>query len=349
METELYNRVYNREVKALFLDEIENENTKKAYLTLFSQISEIEKLYHKDIFDFTIEQLTECLETLQKTTFLSAASSISKVVSYWKWAINPGKFTKNNLPLSWLMSKKTEDLVPKTALENSYISEDEMYEIVEQECENAIDGAEVMLIYRNVYGYQMSELKFLKESNIDFANNIVKIEGTVKINNEIIDSSRILQLSDRDMAILKEAVEEKKYVKRDKNIMDDINKENQDEDSYRVYDLMQSEYLFKYLDNKRNEDKIGLPIDNNKLTMRLKKIFKNHRKPQVNAKKIIMSAMINDIMELNKNLDEISYEEYVEILKKYWKDTRKPEVNRVKINNLKKNCRLLLNNKIIKG
>ena len=347
MEIELYNHIYNKEVKALFLDGIENENTKKAYLTLFSQISETEKLYHKDIFDMTIAELTECLETLQKTTFLSAASSVSKIVSYWKWAINPGKFTKNNLPLSWLMSKKIEDLVPKTALENSYISEDEMYMIAEQECENAIDGAEVLLLYRNVCGYQMSELKLLKESDIDFNNNTIKIEGTVKINNEVIDSSRTLQLSDRDITILKEAVEEKKYVKRDKNVMDDINKENQDEDSYKVYELIPSEYLFKYLDNTRNEDKINTPIDTNKLTMRLKKIFKDHRKPQVNAKKIIMSAIINDVIKLDKDLNEISYEEYVEILRKYWKDTKKNSVNRVKINNLKKNCDLLLKNKII--
>jgi hypothetical protein len=63
--------IYHKETKDLFLDDIKNENTKKAYEVLFAQISKSEQLYTKDIFDFNIEELKSCLELLQYVTMLS--------------------------------------------------------------------------------------------------------------------------------------------------------------------------------------------------------------------------------------------------------------------------------------
>ena len=167
------------------------------------------------IYDTTIEELRGCLETLPKTTITSAASTISKLVTYWKWALNPGKFTNNVTTLSWLTSKKVEDLIPNTALENTFISEEEMYEIVEKECRNKMDGALILLLYRGLYGNQMSELRYLEIDNIDFENNTIKIVGDIKVNKKLISNIRNITLSDRDMQIIKQASLQSSYSIKD--------------------------------------------------------------------------------------------------------------------------------------
>lgn len=319
--------IYHKETKDLFLDDIKNENTKKAYEVLFAQISKSEQLYTKDIFDFNIEELKSCLELLQKTTIISVATTVSKIVNYWKWALNPGKFTKNIEPLSWLMSKKVEDLVSSTALENSYISEEEMYSIIEKEVRNNADAGLILLLYRGVCGYEMSELINLETNNINFDNNTIKIIGTVKINKEIIDSSRILTLSDRDMGILKLAVDSKIYIK------------GEGEDK-KIYNFLESPYIFKNFENTKAVE--GDKISYSQLSSRIKTVFKNHYKPQINAQKIIYSAMLNELQKIKQEKNNLEKEDYIKVLDSFYKNS-----SNVKVNTLKKTYNLLLEKGII--
>ena len=324
--------IFNKEVKSLFLDDIKNENSQKAYLTLFSQISDFEKLQNKDIYNMTIKELRGCLETLPKTTISSAASTVSKLVTYWKWAINPGKFTNNITTLSWLTSKNVEDLIPNIALENTFISEEEMYQITEEECENAMDGALILLIYRSMYGYQMTELRYLETSNINFENNTITIVGDKKIDKKLISSSRTLNLSDRDMEIIKEASLQSSYSLKDP-----------DEDSYTIKNLVGSKYLFKYIESGRTSNYINKPITSYELTMRIKRIFESHFKPQIKAKTIITSAMVNDVMILEKGKGKLIPEDYKCVLAKYNKNP-----SPINANSLRNTYELFKNKKIIK-
>lgn len=301
--------IYHKEIKILFLDDIKNENSKKAFFTLFNQISEFENLHDKDIYDMNIAELRECLETLSKTTIISAASTVSKLVTYWKWAINPGKFTNNVTTLSWLTSKKVEDLIPNIALENTFISEEEMYEIVEKECKNKMDGALILLIYRGVYGYRMSELRYLETDNINFENNNIKIVGDKKNDKKIISNIRNITLSDKDMEILKEASLQSSYSIKDP-----------DDDSYTIKNLVSSKYLFKYIESGRTASYINKPITSYELTMRIKRVFESHFKPQIRAMNIITSAMVNDVMILEKEKGKLIPEDYKGILAKYNKN-----------------------------
>ena len=310
MELERSN-IYNIKIKKLFLDDIKNENSKKAFLTLFNQISNFENLHDKDIYDTTIEELRGCLETLPKTTITSAASTISKLVTYWKWALNPGKFTNNVTTLSWLTSKKVEDLIPNTALENTFISEEEMYEIVEKECRNKMDGALILLLYRGLYGNQMSELRYLEIDNIDFENNTIKIVGDIKVNKKLISNIRNITLSDRDMQIIKQASLQSSYSIKDPD---------SDEDTYIIKNLVDSKYLFKYIESGRTASYINKPITSYELTMRIKRVFESHFKPQIRAMNIITSAMVNDAIILEKEKGKLVPEDYKGILAKFNKN-----------------------------
>lgn len=333
MELERSN-IYNTKVKRLFLNEVKNENSKKAFFTLFNQISESENLYDKDIYNMTIEELKGCLETLPKTTITSAASTISKLVTYWKWAINPGKFTTNVTTLSWLTSKKVEDLIPNIALENTFISEEEMYQIVEEECENAMDGALILLIYRSMYGYRMTELRYFETENIDFEHNTLTVIGDTKINKKIISNSRQITLSDRDMEIIKEASLESSYSEKDPDAK---------EEDYIIKNLVPSKYFFKYIESGRTLRYVNKPITSYELTRRIKNIFEHHFKPQIRAMNIITSAMVHDIMILEKEKDKLIPEDYKCVLAKYNKNP-----SPINANSLRNTYELFKNKNIIK-
>ena len=89
-----------KESKLQFFDEeIDKENTKRAYIRIFNRVKLFEEEKKKDLFDFTLQEIDEFLAALKPSTQSSARTSGRLVTKYIRWGIDSAKSNHTENPL----------------------------------------------------------------------------------------------------------------------------------------------------------------------------------------------------------------------------------------------------------
>lgn len=307
--------VFNYDTKILFLESIKNNSSKDAYKSMLIQISKYEKEINKNLYDMNINETKNCIDTLTRTTLNASSTLLSKLSTYFFWAI-ANNFTDNVETLSWIKILKGEDIVSKTAMASQYITKEDLYGIAEI-IRNAQNKALIILLFHGVEGTELSELRQIKKSDIDFNNNIIYLTGYTVNHNKKKTYHRNIELASYDMDILKEAMEQTSYY--------EINPRRiRGQEAKQLSPLIESEYLFKnieYIKEKANNSNVDV-IRRSELIKRIREISQQINKP-LTPGNIIMSGQIYELTQLNKEFEDITEDDYNNILKKYNKKINK--------------------------
>lgn len=215
----LLNQLYNREAKEAFLrDYLEDNKTRETYIVYLFLASEWENKIGKNLYDFSREDVIDLMANSFASSHASLRAFYSICKQYGRWAtdrnynktkINPFELVKFNEHILPILNVKD--------LEDKYISEEQLWEIVEGSyttedgeevpfCENYQDAVPLVLPFYSVKGNRNAEIRNLKYSDILEDNKIMLTDDD--------GSTRIIELPEKVIKLLKAAYNEKEYMRR---------------------------------------------------------------------------------------------------------------------------------------
>jgi hypothetical protein len=203
------NSLFNSQLKEEFL-KLYPENTARTYAYDLAKISESERFYNKDIFNFTYEQLEDALKSLQAKSYGSISRMISTISQYYFWANNKGLVSTKIDYSDLFFEDKISSYVWTHAIKHAYVSREEMYDICDKFV-NAIDRATAILPFEGIKGEELSEMINLKYSDINFNTGetiLTDLHGNTR---------QIIITNKRTFDILKEAQSQDVYLKKNGN------------------------------------------------------------------------------------------------------------------------------------
>lgn len=199
--------IFNVETKEEFLKAFDVEGTRNNYLRIFTKTEPIEEKLGKDLYEFNEKELSKLLKAFDSKNRATLESYGRYVSSYLNWAVEK-ELTDVNL----LEKLKPKDFLKFVVNEEKYLTERFLTRL-ESQMENYQDAVISRLIFEGVGGKGFSELLNLKEEDVDFDKNILHlVEDT---NNGKVE--RDLKVSNHTIEIIKGALNQKKYAKRNGN------------------------------------------------------------------------------------------------------------------------------------
>ncbi len=200
-----YNQSLKREFIAESVGGISAQSLKK-YLHLFQTYNKTEKLFHKDISDFSQEELKAALESLNLTTVNGFNSEKSVTLKYFKWLAQRGKIDPREM--DYLKKIRFEDVSGASVYEKYYFKNiSELLTQISYLIEEAggLDKAEYdtqkASLYLAWYGVKKETLVQIKKAHVS------ETEGTVLLEQE----GRYLFLPENIMSFLRSYKEAKGY------------------------------------------------------------------------------------------------------------------------------------------
>jgi integrase len=192
---------YNFEFKQKFVEKNYKETTQRVVNALFRKTAKLETAYGKDVYDFSVEELTELFKSLKAKTLRSLQNSISTIEQYIDFAIkNKVTQVKLNYAITFDNKDRIENLLDTEAMENMIFDKDEIMEMA-MNSDNAQDGVILGLLFDGVsHKNEFEELTNLTEDDVDFENQEVKV------------SDRNVPISTETMILIKDALKQEKYV-----------------------------------------------------------------------------------------------------------------------------------------
>jgi integrase len=197
--------LYNADIKELFLNMYENEDSKSTYKRIFIKSADTERVLGKDLAEFSKSEIEDFLSDLAPLTSAISRSNGRIVTSYISWCIDAGYKKVVMNPLKLVDSEWFDKFVDKSV--KLYFTEKEITEI-ERFCENAQDAVIIRLYFEGVAGKDSCEIRNLNKFDVDFKNNILHLR------NEKGMLARSIEVSDRTIKLIEEALSEKTYTKR---------------------------------------------------------------------------------------------------------------------------------------
>ena len=194
-------KMYNEEIKNMFLSKYQ-ESTHRIFKRLFNRSYFIEEKLSIDLYNFNLQQIEEVLYNVNPSTLNSCISVISMLNTYIDWGIIEGLRDSNINPLRNIDPSVYRDYIDDTL--KTYITDKEL-RLIEDFCNNAQDAVIFRLLFEGVCGKNLIELRNIKNNDINYNKNQIKLNDG--------NNSRIIQVSDRCMDLVKEAQEEDKYIK----------------------------------------------------------------------------------------------------------------------------------------
>lgn len=222
----LLSRLYNREIKELFLKEyLEDENTMETYCVYLCQIAPFEELLGKDLYDFNVSDIY----SLFSNSFTSSSTSLRALFSIAKSYVSYATFTRKlnrsgTNPFATIDFKK--DILKMLNLkniENRYLTEEQVWAI--ENHEKTINYQDFICIILPFYGIKSqlcSEIVNLKRSDIDGVNNTVTLVNKIiyeedpitKIKTEKDRILRTIPISKRLIKVIEDADDQEIYYRR---------------------------------------------------------------------------------------------------------------------------------------
>ncbi len=226
-------------MKDKFLNTIENENSKRSYITIFNSVKKYEDKYNTPLENFDkfmlLDYVSNSFKGISKS---SIAVKISCLKKYLEYVGNNSLDEFTDISDSLLEDK------------GNYLRLDEIIELCETHLINASDKAMIMLLYHGIKGKsQLTELRTLKVKDINLKLRTISLPTRTVI----IEDNYTLE-------ILKQTINEKyyhKYVDDDKLKAPSSFKYN-----------LECEYLFKSKPSKRNNNGLN-PYTFSALTSKL--------------------------------------------------------------------------------
>jgi integrase len=287
-----------------------NEYQKQRYLkTLFEnefpfhdrllrRVSITEKIYNKDLYDFSLPEIERFLKYLKPTKLSTSRNNAYIVNSYITWA-NKQMLRQTNInPLSGIMDndffKKFIDESKKTLF-----TEDEIDYII-SETVNFQDKVILRLIFEGVNGDAVEELLNLQEKNIDFDHNRLLLTDKDK-------STRIIEVSDKCMVLIRGALSQIEYQSRNGNA---------NESRAKTVKLVESDYVLKTGKVGKNRDG-ELKADRYLVFRRLDTLREFFDEPYLTVTNIRDSGMLKMAADLYYENGMLGIEEYEVIWKQF--------------------------------
>ena len=248
MTNEKNNSLFKPEVKEQYLNEIK-DTTRQSYERIFKITKDFETALNKDINQFTQEELETVLYSFKANNRNTIESYARIISSYLNWSVKHNLVGSNRLE-----SYKPDDFEKFLTNEETYIPERKLRRY-EDQCENYQDAVILRLLFMGVGGKVMSEIRNLKVSDVDFENNELKLTNTLKEDENGIPvkyTERYLKVDDRTIDLIRGAIEQETYVKRNGQMVE--------RDNVRPYtDLVKNDYVVRASITKT--DHFHVPVD----------------------------------------------------------------------------------------
>lgn len=201
-----------------FNEEVDKENTKKAYIRIFNRVKPFEKEKKKDLFDFNLEELNEFLAALRPSTQSSARTSGRLVTRYIRWAIDSNRSIHQTNPLQIEQAYFNQFVVEEKYDYSLFLTFDEIVYYTEMYFVNPSDAMIVRLLFEGVQGKEGSEIYNLTMDDVNEETGELTLRDDNPKKKENGEDIRILKLypetKESVLRLLRLADEEKIYIKK---------------------------------------------------------------------------------------------------------------------------------------
>ena len=320
-------KLYNEELKTVFVNENYKESTRMHILRLFSHAYDMEVALDKDLANFNFNEVEELLKSLNRKTVQSVYGAVSFFRKYVDYAIVKGyvptrinyfKLLRGSEMLNKYVNEVAKNIIDKNSEETlgSYITRKELHRVMDF-CINPQDGAIFGLLFEGGYGVELEELRNLKRQDCNLNTGEITFTRVVYDGEvETISKRKIIIEDMQILSVIEDAINQKTYEKNN-----GINKKLRTP----RFDLAENDYVFRVSGKKEDS-----PIKTLNINNRLKKIATLYDNPFLNPKNIWISGQIDFAKKLMKelNLEELEREHYELINerfgydKQYWHTTK---------------------------
>jgi integrase len=295
MTSDKNNALFNANAKHEFLDGI-REGTRQSYERIFKITQKFESALGKDISKFSIEELETILYDF-KANNRNTIESYSRIISsYLNWSVQNGLAEKNVLSVF-----RPDDFEKYLTNEESYIPERKLRRH-EDRCQNYQDAVILRLLFVGAGGKQMSEIRNLRKDDIDFEKQQIRLINTLKADADgrpVKFTERYLSVDERTLSIIKGAMEQKTYTKRNGFMVE--------KDNVRKYtDLVDNDYVVRSSITKT--DHWNNPVDKFVIYRRIQ-VLSETLGIDLTAKFVQRSGIIFHANELIKDDGELSLDD----------------------------------------
>lgn len=229
---------YNEAIKNLYLNSLENDNTRETIAFVFKSARTTEELLERDLYNFSKDEIGLVLKNIHMTSYNTVRANANYISGYITFCIARG-YRENNLnPLDTADRKWMMKFVDRTV--KIHYSDEELEDLIE-EFDNAQDQALVQLWFEGVGGRKdFAEIRNLHYYDINWSTNELELtdyDGT----------KRTLIVSDRCMMYLQNANKQTTYLTY-------INKDGEIRGNEKP--LCKTDFIFKNIDSRRTKEKV---------------------------------------------------------------------------------------------
>jgi integrase len=293
----------------IYDDEMYNEETKNKYLSLFKPGTKkllerifkiscpIEKELEKDLYSFGREDLRRLFYLCMPSTPSASKGNVSYVQKYIQWAIDNG-LKKGLNPLDTVDTEWKEQFVIKQV--KRFWTEDEIDEMLNpKNLVNAQDRVIIALLFEGVKGQENAEITNLRYRDVDFTNGVLSLTDED-------GSKREIEVSQKCLAAIQNALSENDYVKRNGKPSVDIRSEKAN--------LIENDYVVRSAHTRtiNFED-----ADKNIVYRRLKIVAEEFEESNLTPTNIFYSGMLAYAKRLLVERGKLGKEEYEEISRRF--------------------------------
>jgi integrase len=227
---QIYNdNIYNEQVKNRFMEEI-SDDSKGPYERIFIRSSIIEASLNRDMYDFNIKEIENVLFHLKPKTAAASKSNISIISSYIDWAIEEGYRSNTINPMRYQFDNWAEKFLDDNI--KLFYTNLEIDEIITR-CINEQDAVIISLLFYGASGREVSELRNLRISDVNFET------CEVTLIDDKDNQTRIIKVPSDCISLIKNADMQTNYYKRNGHISP--NSRNTKE----VSELIETGYVIK--------------------------------------------------------------------------------------------------------
>lgn len=199
----------NPEIKTNFLSTCSNDNQKTYYGRLLSKANKLEEEYNKDLCNFNQNELDNFLKSLNATSEALVGANISIIKKYIEFAIKSGYVDTGINYAALIPYSDSKNYTQMFINREKYLDETQLNDIVDS-CFNPQDACLFQLLYEGIMGDELSEIRNLKISDVDFENKTLSLTN---VKSSGVIEERKLTVSYRLLELIKEAYAQVEYFK----------------------------------------------------------------------------------------------------------------------------------------
>lgn len=258
-------KFYNQEIKEHFLSTYDDVETKQFYARILEKIGKKEKKINKDLFEFTYDEIISTLRSFNYKSRDTLNGVLSIVVRYIDFSLEyrykPSR--EINIAKYNISSEDLNKLIDVQSKNMRYIySKDELREIV-YKCANAQDAVIYALLFEGLRGEDFVELRNLKKSDVDEANNALTIKRVFNLQSDeenwYKEEREVnFQVSDFTMEIIQEAINQDDYLTV--NVKNGAGKPK-----YESRPLSNTDYVLRVSGTNKPNEPVAKPVINRRV------------------------------------------------------------------------------------